>query len=247
MSLKHDNNDEALCGKNVILVELIFLFHDSRLFVDYQQIEKTITKHSSKSFIDLFDVVANGMSEYRKNDFIYVIHMNDDFHVQFFKSIIMKSKRFQSLLTLACNHILKMNINENHLIEQLNIIENNLNVYNIKFPAYCLCGNLNYMIYQNSNELTEPPWSKQIIDTRLLTNLIHEFFYVFLASYFNDFSYDTRTSYGIESLQSGYLFEKESFGTIKYKFWYDDTCCKMIFDEKTWLLSKMIVYLHIIC
>ncbi|CAF3990889.1 unnamed protein product, partial [Rotaria sp. Silwood1] len=52
-------------------------------------------------------------------------------------------------------------------------------------------------------------------------------------SYFNDFSYGT--SHQIESLEGGYLLEKQVFGTIKYNFWYDDSCCQLIFDKNTWL------------
>ncbi|CAF4452983.1 unnamed protein product [Rotaria sp. Silwood2] len=131
---------------------------------------------------------------------------------------MIKSKRFLSLLSLTCNDKCNMNINEDSLIEQLNIIENKLNAYDIKLPMFGLSG-LNYIIYQNKKALTEPMWSKITMNTRLLVNLIHEFFYVFLTSYFNDFSCE------------------QIFGTIKYNFWYDDNCCQLIFDENTWLLS----------
>ncbi|CAF2937856.1 unnamed protein product [Rotaria sp. Silwood2] len=131
---------------------------------------------------------------------------------------MIKSKRFLSLLSLICNNKCNMNINEDSLIEQLNIIENKLNAYDIKLPMFGLSG-LNYIIYQNKKALTEPMWSKITMNTRLLVNLIHEFFYVFLTSYFNDFSCE------------------QIFRTIKYNFWYDDNCCQLIFDENTWLLS----------
>jgi hypothetical protein len=79
--------------------------------------------------------------------------------------------------------------------------------------------------------LTERHWSKVTRDTRLLVNLVHEFFHIFVRSYSNDFS--CGTPYRVESLESGYLFEKQVFGTIKYNFWYDDSCCQLIFDEDT--------------
>ncbi|CAF3213539.1 unnamed protein product, partial [Rotaria sp. Silwood2] len=216
------------------LMELIYLFHYSRLFVDNKQIENIITKNRLRSYIDLFDVVFNDIIKYKNNNFINIINMKHDFHVEYFKNIIIKSKRFRSLLSLTCNDKCNMNISDDSLIEQLNIIENKLNVYNTKLPIFGLSG-LNYIIYQNKEELIEPMWSKITMNTRLLVNLIHEFFYVFLTSYSNDFSYGI--PHRVESLESGYLFEKEIFGTIKYNFWYVDNCCQLIFDENTWLLS----------
>ncbi|CAF4664117.1 unnamed protein product, partial [Rotaria sp. Silwood2] len=71
-------------------------------------------------------------------------------------------------------------------------------------------------------------------DTRLLVNLIHEFFHTFIRSYSNDFS--CGTPHRAESLEGGYLFEKQVFGTIKYNFWYDNSCCQLIFDKYTWSL-----------
>jgi hypothetical protein len=56
-----------------------------------------------------------------------------------------------------------------------------------------------------------------IVLGRLLINLIHEFFHIFVRPYSNDFS--RGTPHRIESLEGGYMFEKEIFGTIKYKFW----------------------------
>ncbi|CAF3395620.1 unnamed protein product, partial [Rotaria sp. Silwood2] len=80
---------------------------------------------------------------------------------------MIKSKRFLSLLSLTCNDKCNMNINEDSLIEQLNIIENKLNAYDIKLPMFGLSG-LNYIIYQNKKALTEPMWSKITMNTRLL-------------------------------------------------------------------------------
>ncbi|CAF1543558.1 unnamed protein product [Rotaria sp. Silwood1] len=64
---------------------------------------------------------------------------------------------------------------------------------------------------------------------------MHEFFHIFIRSYSNDFS--SGTPHRIESLEGGYLFEKQIFGTIQYNFWYDDNCCELIFNKNIWLLS----------
>jgi hypothetical protein len=69
---------------------------------------------------------------------------------------------------------------------------------------------------QDKETLTGYDWSKTSKDTRLLVNLIHEFFHIFVRSYLNDFS--NGTPHRIESLEGGYLFEKQFFGTIKYNF-----------------------------
>ncbi|CAF5155561.1 unnamed protein product [Rotaria sp. Silwood1] len=157
------------------------------------------------------------MTEFKDN-FMYINNMMNDFHVEYFKNVIMKSKRFLSLLLLTYNEKCNININEDLLIEQLNIVTKELNV-----------------IYRDKKKLTEPTWSKIMMDTRLLVNLIHEFFYIFVRSYTNDFSYGI--FHRIESLEDGYLFEKQIFGTIKYNFWYDDSCCQLIFDKNTWSSS----------
>ncbi|CAF4209872.1 unnamed protein product [Rotaria socialis] len=175
-------------------------------------------KNRFRKFIRLHRIIFNDMIQYKNNDFIYIINMNHDFHVEYFKNIIIKSKRFLSLLSLTCSDKCHMNIDEDSLIEQLDMIENKLNVYNIKLPIYDLSA-LNYIVYQNKAALIEPV----------------RMFYVFLTSYSNDFS--CGTPHRIESLEGGYLFEKEIFGTIKYNFWYDDNCCQLMFDENTWLLS----------
>ncbi|CAF0983813.1 unnamed protein product [Rotaria sp. Silwood1] len=147
----------------------------------------------------------------------------------------MNSKRFQTLLLLICNEKCNMNINEDYLIKHLNIIRNKLNVYDVHLSVLGLAG-LNYVIYQDKNKLLEPNWSKITMYTRLVVNLIHEFFfYVFARSYFNDLSYGI--SHRVESLEDGYLFEKQVFSTIKYNFWYDDSCCQLIFDKNTWSSS----------
>ncbi|CAF1578204.1 unnamed protein product [Rotaria sp. Silwood1] len=230
--LKYENNNELLCEKNVHLIELISLFHYSRLFVDNQQIESIINSNNFRSYARLHHIIFHEMAEYINNNYIYINNIMNDFHVEYFKNIIMNSKRFLSLLLLTCNEKYNMDINENCLIKQLNIIKNELNVYDVKLPVLGLAG-LNYAIYQDKKALTEPMWSKITMNTRLLVNLIHEFFYIFVGSYFNDFSYGT--SHQIESLEGGYLLEKQVFGTIKYNFWYDDSCCQLIFDKNTWL------------
>ncbi len=69
---------------------------------------------------------------------------------------------------------------------------------------------------QDKETLTGYDWSKTSKDTRLLVNLIHEFFHIFVRSYSNDFS--NGTPHRIVSLEGGYLFEKQFFGTIKYNF-----------------------------
>ncbi|CAF3919521.1 unnamed protein product [Rotaria sp. Silwood1] len=157
------------------------------------------------------------MTEFKDN-FMYINNMMNDFHVEYFKNVIMKSKRFLSLLLLTYNEKCNTNINEDLLIEQLNIVTKELNV-----------------IYQDKQTLTEHTWSKIRTNTRLLVNLIHEFFYLFLESYSNDFS--CGTPHRLQSLEGGYLLEKQIFGTIKYNFWYDDSCCQLIFDKNTWLSS----------
>ncbi|CAF2970940.1 unnamed protein product [Rotaria sp. Silwood2] len=232
--LKYENNNEVLCEKNVNLMELISLFHYSCLFVDNVQIEDIINKGDIRSYIRLHNIIYHDMVKYKNNNFIYINNMTNDFHVEYFKNIIMNSKRFLSLLLLTCNEKYSMNINEDCLIEQLNIIRNKLNIYNVKLPIFGLAG-LNYVIYQDKKKLTEPTWSKIMMDTRLLVNLIHEFFYIFIRSYSNDFSYGI--SHRVESLEDGYFFEKQIFGTIKYNFWYDDSCCQLILDKNTWSSS----------
>ncbi|CAF1335719.1 unnamed protein product [Rotaria sordida] len=230
--LKYKNNHEVLCEKNTNLTKLLYLFHYSRLFVDDEKIENIIMKHRDRSYIYLLDVVFDNMNKCKNNNFVYFINMNHDFHVEFFKNTIIKSKRFLSSLLTTCNDKYNMNINEDSLIKEINIIENKLNVYNINLPIFSLYG-LNYMIYQDEKELCEPTWSTKIRNTRLLVNLIHEFFYLFLTSYSNDFF--CGITHRIESLEGGYLFEKQLIGTIKYNFWYDDNCCQLLFDVNTWL------------
>ncbi|CAF0992713.1 unnamed protein product [Rotaria magnacalcarata] len=73
------------------------------------------------------------------------------------------------------------------------------------------------------------------MNTRLLVNLIHEFLHIFVRSYSKNFS--CCTPHRIDSFEGGYLFEKQIFGIIKSKFWFDDNCCELLFDENTWLLS----------
>ncbi|CAF3830404.1 unnamed protein product [Rotaria sp. Silwood1] len=155
--LKYTNSPQILCENNVILTELIYFFHYSRLFVDNKQIENIITETHARSYSNLLDVVSADMIIYKDNNFIYIMNMQHDVHVEYFKNIILKSKRFLSLLLITCNDKCDMNINEDSLIEQLNIIENELHVCNIKLPALGLCG-LKHIIYQNKEELTEPDW-----------------------------------------------------------------------------------------
>ncbi|CAF1203154.1 unnamed protein product [Rotaria sp. Silwood1] len=131
------------------------------------------------------------MTEFKDN-FMYINNMMNDFHVEYFKNVIMKSKRFLSLLLLTYNEKCNTNINEDLLIEQLNIVTKELNVYDIKFSPI-------------------------------------------VESYSNDFS--CGTPHRLQSLEGGYLLEKQIFGTIKYNFWYDDSCCQLIFDKNTWLSS----------
>ncbi|CAF2880275.1 unnamed protein product [Rotaria sp. Silwood2] len=78
-------------------------------------------------------------------------------------------------------------------------------------PILGLAG-LNYVIYQDKQTLTEHTWSKIRMNTRLLVNLIHEFFYLFLGSYSNDFSFGT--PHRLQSLEGGYLLEKQIFGMM---------------------------------
>ncbi|CAF4719276.1 unnamed protein product, partial [Rotaria sp. Silwood2] len=147
--LKYENNNELLSEKNINLIELISLFHYSCLFVDNEQIKDIINKDVLHSYIRLHNIIYDDMVKYRNNNFIYINNIINDFHVEYFKNIIMNSKRFQSLLLLACNN------------------KNELNVYDVKLSVFGLAG-LNYVIYQDKNKLIEPPWSKIIIDTRLL-------------------------------------------------------------------------------
>ncbi|CAF3340873.1 unnamed protein product [Rotaria sp. Silwood1] len=114
------------------------------------------------------------MAEYINNNYIYINNIMNDFHVEYFKNIIMNSKRFLSLLLLTCNEKYNMDINENCLIKQLNIIKNELNVYDVKLPVLGLAG-LNYVIYQDKKALTEPMWSKITMNTRLLIFHIKRF------------------------------------------------------------------------
>ncbi len=114
----------------------------------------------------------------------------------------MNSKLFVSILLLPCNEKCTMDINEDSLIEQINFIKNQLNVCDFKLQILGLAG-LNYVIYQDKETLTGYDWSKTAKDTRLLVNLIHEFFYIFVRSYSNDFS--NGTPHQIESLEGGYL------------------------------------------
>ncbi|CAF4744744.1 unnamed protein product, partial [Rotaria sp. Silwood2] len=146
--LKYENNNEVLCEKNVNLMELISLFHYSCLFIDNVQIEDIINKGDIRSYIRLHNIIYHEMVKYKNNNFIYINNMTNDFHVEYLKNIIMNSKRFLSLLLLTCNEKYSMNINEDCLIEQLNIIRNKLNVYNVKLPILGLAG-LNYVIYQD--------------------------------------------------------------------------------------------------
>ncbi|CAF3337132.1 unnamed protein product [Rotaria sp. Silwood2] len=168
--LKYENNNELLSEKNINLIELISLFHYSCLFVDNEQIKDIINKDVLHSYIRLHNIIYDDMVKYRNNNFIYINNIINDFHVEYFKNIIMNSKRFQSLLLLTCNDKYNMNINEDCLIKHLNIIRNELNVYDVKLFVF-----------------------------------------------------------------DGYLFEKQIFGTIKYNFWYVDSCCQLIFDKNTWL------------
>jgi hypothetical protein len=192
-----------------------------------------MNKNGLRLYSNLHNVIFDDMTEYKNNNYVYIKDMMNDFHVDFFKNIIMNSKRFVSILLLTCNEKCNMNINEDFLIEQLNNIRNQLNVCDVKLHVLGLAG-LNYVIYQDKEILTDYNWPQITIDTRLLVNLIHEFFHIFVRSYSNDFSYGT--PHRVESLEGGYLFEKQVFGTIKYNFWYDNSCCQMIFDKNTWLL-----------
>ncbi|CAF1141470.1 unnamed protein product [Didymodactylos carnosus] len=204
--LKYENNNELLCEKNVHLIELISLFHYSRLFVDNEQIADIINKNGLQSYINLHNIIFDDIREYEYNNYIYINNMMNNFHVEYFKNIIMNSK-YSS-------------------IEQLNVIRNKLNVCDVKLPILGVAG-LNYVIYQDKATLTEHNWSKITTDTRLLINLIYKFFHIFVRSYSNDFS--CGTPHRVKSLEGGYLFEKQVFGTIKYNFWYNASCCQLIY------------------
>ncbi|CAF3896278.1 unnamed protein product, partial [Rotaria sp. Silwood1] len=138
--LKYNNNHEVLCEKNINLTKLLYLFHYSRLFVDDEQIENIIMRYHFRSINRLYSILFNNMNKCKNNNHIYIINMNYDFHVEFFKNTIIKSKRFLSSLLTTCNDKYNMNINEDSLIEEINIIENKLNVYNIKLPIFSLYG-----------------------------------------------------------------------------------------------------------
>ena len=68
------------------------------------------------------------MVEFKNNDYIYVDNLMNDFHVVYFKDIIMNSKRFLSILLLTCNEKCDMDINEDSSIKQLDMIKSQLNV-----------------------------------------------------------------------------------------------------------------------
>ncbi|CAF4727180.1 unnamed protein product, partial [Rotaria sp. Silwood2] len=123
--LKYEDSNEVLCEKNVHLIKLISLFHYSRLYVDNERIEDIIKETGLKSFIHLHHLIFKDMTEFKDN-FMYINNMMNDFHVEYFKNVIMKSKRFLSLLLLTYN-------------------EN---------PILGLAG-LNYVIYQDKQTLTE--------------------------------------------------------------------------------------------
>jgi hypothetical protein len=80
---KYENSNDLLCEKNVHLIELISLFHYSRLFVDNEQIEDIINEMGLRSYMTLLYLIFHDMSEYENNTYVYVNSMMNDSHVKF--------------------------------------------------------------------------------------------------------------------------------------------------------------------
>ncbi|CAF3447451.1 unnamed protein product, partial [Rotaria sp. Silwood2] len=81
--LTYENNNEILCEKNVHLIELISLFHYSRLFVDNEQIKDIINQKGLRSYINLNNTIFDDMAEYENNNYNYINNIINDFHVDF--------------------------------------------------------------------------------------------------------------------------------------------------------------------